>query len=85
MKIKYSNVNEYVAAEFDVPSIVVSFPGVDFDDEVVSVVVGSETVEIVVGEGISPTELSKQAALKFSSDGFQIDALNKLFNWLLGP
>ena len=68
----YSNVNRYVAAQFDDSCIVESCPG-KVDDNVVSIIVGSETVDMVVGNGISPTELSKQEALKFSDNGFQID------------
>ena len=39
-------------------------------------------VDTVVGNGISPTELSKQAALKLSLSGFQINIYDSIFDWL---
>ena len=71
--MRYSSVNRYVAVEFEDSCIVETCPGAKVDDKVVSIIVGSETVDMIVGNGISPTELSKQAALKFSDNGFQID------------
>ena len=68
--MRYSNVNRYVAAEFDDSCIVENCPGAKVD-EIVTIIVGSETVDMVVGNGISTTELSKQEALKFSDNGFQ--------------
>ena len=71
--MRYSNVNRYVAAEFDDSCIVETCPGAKVDEKIVPIIVGSETVDMVVGNGISPTELSKQEALKFSDNGFQFD------------